>query len=117
MTPYLQHQIAALGSELSPQLIEATYRLLTPLAARPDLACGQICADLPYGTHQRHKLDLYGTQSSGSRPVVVYIHGGGFVAGDKHGNGGPFFANIGAWAAANGMIAAIPNYRLAPEYP
>ena len=117
MTPYLQHQIAALGSELSPQLIEATYRLLTPLAARPDLAYGQICADLPYGTHQRHKLDLYGTQSSGSRPVVVYIHGGGFVAGDKHGNGGPFFANVGAWATANGMIAAIPNYRLAPEYP
>lgn len=117
MTPALRRQIAALGSGLTPQLIQAAYRLLTSLAARPNPVHDQIHADLPYGTHSRHRLDLYGTQSSGSRSVIVYIHGGGFTAGDKRSAGSPFFANIGAWAAANGMIAAIPNYRLAPEHP
>ena len=40
-------------------------------------------ADVRYGPAERNTLDFY--QASGSRPapVVVHIHGGGFVSGDK----------------------------------
>lgn len=40
-------------------------------------------ADVHYGPHERQVLDFYQAQSSKPTPVIVYIHGGGFVAGDK----------------------------------
>jgi len=40
-------------------------------------------ADVPYGPHKRNVLDLYLAESAAPTPLVIYIHGGGFVAGDK----------------------------------
>jgi len=40
-------------------------------------------ADLAYGTHPRQVLDFWRADSAAPAPVVVYIHGGGFVQGDK----------------------------------
>ncbi len=40
-------------------------------------------ADLAYGTHPRQVLDFWRADSAAPTPVVVYIHGGGFVQGDK----------------------------------
>ena len=40
-------------------------------------------ADVHYGPHQRQVLDFYQAKSSQPTPVIVYIHGGGFVGGDK----------------------------------
>lgn len=40
-------------------------------------------ADVAYGAHERNKLDFWQARSSAPTPVVVFIHGGGFVAGDK----------------------------------
>jgi len=40
-------------------------------------------ADVHYGPHERQVLDFYQAKSSQPSPVIVYIHGGGFVAGDK----------------------------------
>lgn len=40
-------------------------------------------ADVAYGTHERNKLDFWKAQSEKPTPVVVFIHGGGFVGGDK----------------------------------
>ena len=42
-------------------------------------------ADLAYGTHQRHKLDLWAANQNSQQPspVLVCIHGGGFRRGDK----------------------------------
>src|SRR5262249_22465399 len=50
-----------------------------------------------------------------ARPVLLYVHGGGFVRGDKTGPNSPFNDNIAAWAARNGMVGVIMTYRLAPE--
>lgn len=118
MTPNIYKQLALLGNEFTSAYLTESFRLFAPLAAKPDPKHGRILSDQVYGIHERHRIDLYGVQpADAKRPVVIYIHGGAFVAGSKQQVDSPFYSNIGAWASANGMIAAIPNYRLAPEFP
>jgi acetyl esterase/lipase len=40
-------------------------------------------ANVPYGAHERTVLDFWKAQSDRPSPVLVFIHGGGFVSGDK----------------------------------
>jgi len=40
-------------------------------------------ADVPYGPHERQVIDFYQAKSDKPAPVIIYIHGGGFVGGDK----------------------------------
>ena len=42
-------------------------------------------ADVSYGPHERNVLDFYKANSERPTPLVIYIHGGGFVAGEKKG--------------------------------
>jgi len=42
-------------------------------------------SNVPYGPHERNVLDLWLAKSAAPTPLVVYIHGGGFVNGDKSG--------------------------------
>ncbi len=39
--------------------------------------------DVSYGLHPNNKLDLWLAKSDKPTPLVVFIHGGGFVGGDK----------------------------------
>lgn len=41
--------------------------------------------NLSYGPHERNVLDLWQAKSVRPTPLVVFIHGGGFVQGDKRG--------------------------------
>lgn len=40
-------------------------------------------ADVAYGPHDRNRLDFWKAKGDGPAPLVVFIHGGGFVGGDK----------------------------------
>lgn len=40
-------------------------------------------ADVKYGPYERNVLDFWQAKSDKPAPVVVFIHGGGFVSGDK----------------------------------
>ena len=55
--------------------------------------------------------------NSAARPVLIYVHGGGFVAGNKRNPGSPFYDNIMLWAARNGFVGVNATYRLAPASP
>lgn len=76
--------------------------------------------DLAYGHDPLQKLDVYVPTERPARPmpVFIYIHGGGFMRGDKT-NGGkaPFYANLGYWFARHGVVTVLANYRLAPKDP
>ncbi|HUV65429.1 MAG TPA: alpha/beta hydrolase [Sedimentisphaerales bacterium] len=70
-------------------------------------------ADLSYGPHPNNKLDLWLATSRQPTPLVVFIHGGGFVGGDK--------SSISSLALrqcldAGASLAAI-NYRFRTELP
>jgi triacylglycerol lipase len=49
-------------------------------------------------------------------PVLVFVHGGGFVGGDKARPGTPYYDNVALWAVRNGMVGVNITYRLAPEH-
>jgi len=40
-------------------------------------------SDVPYGEHPRQKLDFYQAVSASPAPAVIYLHGGGWIQGDK----------------------------------
>lgn len=62
-----------------------------------------------YGSHRRQVLDVYLTSSS-NRPVIVFLHGGGWRRGDKR-----LGKNMGQFFSANGFNFVAINYRLHPE--
>jgi acetyl esterase/lipase len=109
--------IRAIPRQITPDTLTATRSLVLALA-KPMGADVQAARDIKYGSHERHRLDIY-TPASGfepSRPVLIYVHGGGFVGGDKQMPGTPFFDNIGQWAIRNGCNAVTITYRLAPQH-
>jgi acetyl esterase/lipase len=58
-------------------------------------------------------LDAYLLSGSGSHPAVVFVHGGGFVAGDK----APCPSYILDPYLEHGYSVISVNYRLAPQHP
>lgn len=74
---------------------------------RPKLPDGVTTAkDVAYGTHERHKLDVYTPKGDGPFPLVVWVHGGGWQNGSKAG-GGPAIKLL-----EHGYAVAAVNYRL-----
>ena len=109
--------IASLGTRLGPATLAAVRGLYEAEQARRADALAAAALDCVYGDHPRHRLDLYREgEAEHLRPVLLFVHGGGFLVGDKGGAGesGWVNAHVGRWAAANGMIGAVMNYRLAP---
>ena len=71
--------------------------------------------DAQYGPDARNRLDVWAASATGA-PVLVFVHGGGFVGGDKTRPGVHFYDNIASWAVRNGMAAVNITYRLAPGH-
>lgn len=111
-------RLRALGDDFTAAQIAATRESFVPLVLRPEQVNAVVSRDLAYGPDLRHRLDVFAPSVAGAgRPVVVYVHGGGFVQGDKGGEGAPFYNNVGAWAVRNGFIGVTLLYRLAPAHP
>lgn len=70
--------------------------------------------DHKYGAHARNVLDLYRPESERPTPVLIYFHGGGFVAGDKRDAAGlPIVREC--WKAGIAVVSA--NYRFVGKRP
>jgi arylformamidase len=113
MSPEVRLQLQALGEALSPAMLQATTALLAPLAP-PHTEAIEITRDHFYGPDARNRLDVFRVGTPSRAPVLVYVHGGGFVMGDKTREGSPFYDNVGQWAAERGYVGVTMTYRLAP---
>lgn len=108
-------QLTALGPEIGPELIEGSWALLTPFHENLGYTAPRVVRDLSYGPHERNRLDVHTGDHAGA-PVLVFVHGGGFVQGDKHVEGTPMYDHVGAWAVRHGWTGVTITYRLAPDH-
>ena len=105
--------IQAIGTQLHPDNMAKTQALLADLPRVYDAAEIEVVTDLAYGPHERHKLDVHTDKyrrSNVSMPVVVFVHGGGFLFGTKEAE-----RNIADYFASLGLVGVNMTYRLAPE--
>jgi triacylglycerol lipase len=105
-----------LGTDLSLEMVQATIAVYAELAGPPTEDLYRITRDQVYGADPRHRLDMFApaVPFDSPRPVVLFVHGGGFIGGDKGGPDDPFYNNVGTWAVRRGFIGATMTYRLAP---
>jgi acetyl esterase/lipase len=69
--------------------------------------------DIPYhDVSDRQVLDVFGPKRVEGRPVVLFVHGGAWMIGDKCLFG--LYRNFGRFLAKNGTVAVMINYRLSP---
>jgi acetyl esterase/lipase len=64
-------------------------------------------ADVAYGPYERNVLDFYQAKSATPTPLIIYIHGGGFVGGDKK----TLHPDMVELANKKGISVAAINYR------
>src|SRR5690606_30633233 len=115
MTPDLRAKLESLGPDLTPAMLGGTTQIFAAMARGSDPAV-EVTRDLAYGAHERHKLDVFRKKDTQGAPVLVFVHGGGFVMGDKRSAETPFYDNIGTFAALQGFVGVTITYRLAPGH-
>lgn len=76
----------------------------------------KVTRDIAYGSDPQEKLDVHTSGIGQNKPVLMFVHGGGFTRGDKHRPGAFAYDNIMAWAVAHGFVGININYRLAPKH-
>jgi acetyl esterase/lipase len=109
----IAEKVRAAGQGMDPTISQ----LYAPMFPKEAWAGVSIERDIAYGSDSLQKLDVFMPDGAKGRklPVLLFVHGGGFTRGDKH---GPFYPdNITLWAAKNGMVGVNIDYRLAPKDP
>lgn len=66
---------------------------------------------ISYGEDPKQKLDVYLPHGKPDGPVFVFIHGGGFVEGDR-----AHYGYVARPLADKGIMTVIISYRLSPEH-
>jgi acetyl esterase/lipase len=74
----------------------------------------QLVKNVVYGPLPRQRLDVWRMSTTPLHaPVVLFVHGGSWMMGDKREQGRPMLHEF----VRRGWIAVVPNYRLAPRHP
>lgn len=108
-------KLLELGRVIDPPKTAAIYAPLQQTEPYPGV---KVERDVKYGPADRNLLDVFGPETSTSPlPVLIFVHGGGFVAGNKRTGDSPFYDNIMLWAVKNGFVGVNMTYRLAPQAP
>jgi acetyl esterase/lipase len=115
MPPDIAARLVEIGRVVDP---EKTAPLYAPLQEKEPYGGIKVTRDIRYGPAERNLLDLFVPEGAGSaRAALIFVHGGGFIRGNKRMPGSPFYDNIMLWAARNGMLGVNMTYRLAPQSP
>jgi acetyl esterase/lipase len=64
---------------------------------------------------ERHRLDVYRPKGQTGRPVLFFVHGGGWMIGKKDDYFGILgYGTVARCLARRGLVVVVPNYRLSP---
>ena len=104
------------GSSFSEKNIGALRQIYKQHLAEASHPIPSISRNLSYGDNPLQTLDIHvpRTLSSKSLPVILFVHGGAFVRGDKSDH--VIFDNVLNYFTRNNIIGVNINYRLAPEH-
>lgn len=105
LLPTTAAALLALLTPAAPAADPAPVPAAAKPAAKPKAKRAPTLANVAYGTHERQVLDFYRAESKKPAPLVFFIHGGGWVRGDK-GN----VADLEKYLAAGLSVVSI-NYR------
>jgi len=117
--PHLYQAMARIGQVLGLDVLETCRAMFSAEQEALSASVPAAACDLAYGPHERHGLDLYGEAGGALKPVLLFVHGGAFVGGDKGNPSDPKLwhnGSVGRMAARRGWIGAVMNYRLAPHH-
>lgn len=108
-SPELEQQIRKIGPKVDPVESGKIYKAI--LDAQPRNGVNRT-NDVAYGPDERNRLDVFLPEkpAAGPMPVAIFVHGGGFLRGDKADRD-----NVGTFFARNGVVGLVPSYRLAPK--
>jgi acetyl esterase/lipase len=90
--------------------LAAVLATLTPVRAE-EMPIKQTL-DVRYGDRDMQVLDVFAPEDAHKAPVVLFVHGGTWVTGDKDFNG--CYRSVGQFLARHGVVAVLINYRLSP---
>ena len=107
-------EIAAKNKASAGKIDFTIGALYAPLYPKDPLAGMTVTRDVPTGADPLQKIDVFEPKAkpSKARPVMIFVHGGGFVRGDKAQTD-----NMLEWAVNHGMVGVDVDYRLAPKDP
>jgi hypothetical protein len=117
----IETQLLKIGQVVDPPCTAKLYRPLMPMndfntywppdasspVSKAPLYPGvTIVRDQPFGSNTKDVLDIFvGEKGGGSRPVVIYVPGGGGNKVEQQvRESNAFYDNIGRWATKNGMV-------------
>lgn len=111
-------KLVPFGQNISVAILNEVQSIYAPFARSANNARVAVTRDVPYGDHERHRLNVFAPAAGESAgDVIMFVHGGGFVSGDKEEVAEIYYDNVGYWAANHGFTGVVINYRLAPAYP
>jgi acetyl esterase/lipase len=116
MPPQVTQRLAEVGPAWGKNItgnIEKTLEVYSPLLAAAPKTGITAQRDLAYGPDARQRLDVYRAEGLKNAPVLVFLHGGAYVRGDRNING-EVYANVPIYFARHGMLGINATYRLAP---
>ena len=100
------------GDPATKAILKFIAGLTTARAAAPPAAI-QETLDVRYsGGPDGQALDVFAPKGASNRPVVLFVHGGAWMFGDKNMFG--YYRGVGRFFARHGAVALSINYRLAP---
>ena len=123
LLPPIPPELRALMAEVGPRWRESVAANVKMMSERfSDVLKlapkdGVVVTHHVYGAHERQCFELFEPEGPGGgdgRPVVIFVHGGAFVEGDR--NRTPeVYSNVSVYFARHGIVAVNMGYRLAPD--
>lgn len=95
--------------------VKAVVERYGPLLAASPKDGVAVHRDIAYGAHPRQQLDVFARPAGANRPVVLFVHGGAFVDGDRN-RSDEVYANVLYYCARHDLVGINIEYRLAPEH-
>ncbi|WP_395740556.1 alpha/beta hydrolase fold domain-containing protein [Prosthecobacter sp.] len=96
---------------MKTSLILTLLMMMAAALTGAEVASEPTFKDVSYGPHERNKLDVWQAKGEGARPLLIFIHGGGWAGGSK----ADVPVKLLNYMLAQGVSVASINYRYSTQ--